>query len=273
MRSGGTTASKEAYFDLVQLYQTELLKTTNWMIGRRGGLKKLITAELQLGNVLSILTFNHDLLVENALSLLPVKRNPGRWCIDHAYGLGSIDHIASAAEEFDGECPGGLEQHVPVRKLHGSLNWVFRTRDPYPPKDVGRGRRKLFLWTNKTLPVRTGVKLRSARGRDWYLWPLVVPPIYEKHGLIRHELERVWRAATEEIAHADKVIFWGYSFPQADLHARYFFESAANTNDSLRRPVLINPDPASESALWEVLRPGSVRHHRHIGECLDLDYV
>jgi len=37
--------------------------------------------------------------------------------------------------------------------------------------------------------------------------------------------------------------------------------------------IFINPDPAATVALWEALRPHSVRHYRHIGHCLDEEYM
>jgi hypothetical protein len=155
---------------------------------------------------------------------------------------------------------------------------VFRTVDRDPPGGVlsptsrRSKKRELFLWTNKRLPDRPGVKLKTQKGRDWYLWPLIVPPIYEKHGMLRGELDEVWKQAADEIATADKAIFWGYSFPRADLHARYFFDRAANENDAIRSPIMINPDPQAVVSLWETLRPRSIRHYRHIGDCLDTEY-
>src|SRR4029077_11461665 len=137
---------------------------------------------------------------------------------------------------------------------------VFRTVAPDPPGVMSRSSRprKLFLWTNKRLPESPGVKLITQKGRNWYLWPLIVPPVYEKHGMLRDELDQVWKAAGEEVGRADKAIFWGYSFPRADLHARYFFDRAANENGALREPILINPDPGAAVSLWEALRPLSV---------------
>lgn len=276
MRNEGTPASRTAYYDLVRLYQSELLSTTNWMIGRRGKLRQLIQAELASGARLSILTFNHDLLAENALDLLRMPSFNGCWCVQHVYGLGGMEFISSREEAFDTTCPGCSEALVRILKLHGSMNWVFRTRDPDPPRDVGtsRGRRKrkLYLWTNKRLPERPGSKLITEKGRNWYLWPLIVPPVYEKHGMLRDELDDVWQRAAEEIAGAHKAIFWGYSFPRADLHARYFFDRAANENDALREPILVNPDPGAAAALWEALRPQSVRHYRDMSDCLDREY-
>jgi hypothetical protein len=280
VRNESTEAARTAYFNLVRLYQTELLSTTNWMIGRTGMLRKLIQSELAAGNSLSILTFNHDLLAENALDLLPKQRRyAGCFCMEHTYGIAGMKMISSNDEAFEGDCPGCDGSLVRILKLHGSLNWVFRTVDRDPPAGVlsptsrKARRRELFLWTNKRLPDSPGIKLRTQKGRDWYLWPLIVPPIYEKHGLLRGELEEVWSQAADEIAAADRAVFWGYSFPRADLHARYFFDRAANANDALREPVLINPDPNAVVSLWETLRPRSIRHYRHIGDCLSAEYA
>lgn len=275
MRNEGTASARTAYFDLVRLYQSELLKTTNWMIGRIGMLRRLILAELKVRATVTILTFNHDLLAENALDRLPQRQYQGAWCLQHAYGLSDLEMIRSDDDAFDYECPGCDGRLVRICKLHGSLNWVFRTRESDPPADLGRkGRtRKLFLWANKRLPEQPGSRLITPKGRNWYLWPLIVPPVYEKHGLLLDELDRVWRLAADEVARADKVIFWGYSFPRADLHARYFFDRAANENDALRESVLIDPDPGAGGSLWEALRPHSVRHYRHIGHCLDQEYA
>jgi hypothetical protein len=280
VRNESTERTRAAYFNLVRLYHSELLSTTNWMIGRTGKLRKLIQGELGAGNTLAILTFNHDLLVENALDLLPKQRKyAGCWCMTHAYGLDGLSMISSEDEAFESECPGCDDKLVRLLKLHGSLNWVFRTvnRDPPPgvlsPPTRRTKKRELFLWTNKRLPSRPGIKLRTQKGhRDWYLWPLIVPPIYEKHGMLRGELEEVWRQAADEVGSADKAIFWGYSFPRADLHARYFFDRAANENDALREPIMVNPDPQAVVSLWETLRPKSIRHYRHIGDCLRGEY-
>ena len=275
MRNEGSEASRTAYFDLVRLYQSELLKTTNWMIGRTGMLKRLVQSELATGARVTILTFNHDLLAENALAQLP-NRQHRCWCLSHVYGIGGMEFISSNDEAFETACPGCGGELIRILKLHGSMNWVFRTRDPDPPGDLGRSRRnrkrQLFLWSNKRLPERPGSRLRTQKGRNWYLWPLIVPPVYEKHGMLRDELDQVWRLAAEEVSQASKAIFWGYSFPRADLHARYFFDRAANENDALREPVLVNPDPNAALALWEALRPRSVRHYRHIGSCLQDEY-
>jgi hypothetical protein len=269
MNADATTTNVRAYFDLVRWYAAELLTTTNWMIGRSGSIKKLLERELRRPSSISIVTFNHDLLIENALSLLAPRLFGQPWCLKHAYGITpSLTPVAGKGATFDLDCPGDIDSHIPIYKMHGSVNWVFRTLRKYPPPSFASRDRGLALWHNTAItPWVERVNYR--KGRKWYLWPLIVPPIYEKHGFIHGELAGVWQSASARLDQATRIVFWGYSFPRADLHARYFFQSAALRNPALTRPILINPDPASEVSLYEVLRPRRVHHYHDVKDFLD----
>ena len=273
MNADATTTNVRAYFDLVRWYAAELLTTTNWMMGRSGSIKKLLERELRRPSSLSIVTFNHDLLIENALSLMAPRLFGQPWCLKHAYGITpSLAPVANKdSATFNRDCPGNTKTHIPIYKLHGSVNWVFRTLRKYPPPNFAARDRGLALWYNTEIsPWVERVSSRKGR-KSWYLWPLIVPPIYEKHGFIHGELAGVWQSAAACLHHATRIVFWGYSFPRADLHARYFFQSSALGNSALTRPILINPDPASEVSLYEVLRPLRVQHYHEVGDFLDDD--
>ena len=123
----------------------------------------------------------------------------------------------------------------------------------------------MFLWQNKQLSQSIRMRDAACGGRtSWYMWPQIIPPVYEKHSYITGELRRVWDRAGAALGTATRVVFWGYSFPRADLHARYFFTALAHRNEALKRPVLINPDPRSQDELWAVLQPHQVLHYRNI---------
>jgi hypothetical protein len=270
MNSRASSGNVEAYFDLVRWYAVELLTTTNWMMGRNGSIKKLLERELRRSRNLAILTFNHDLLIENALALLAPRFFGRTWCLRHAYQFASAPaSITDPSATYDTDCPGDTKSHVPIYKLHGSVNWVFRTRNKYPPPDFARRDRTLLIWNNVQIdPGVESMEATTGRRKNWYLWPLIVPPIYEKHGFIHGELARIWSRAAESLRQAERVIFWGYSFPRADLHARYFFQGAAHENIALTTPILINPDPQSEVHLWEVLKPRRVHHYHDVRDFL-----
>jgi hypothetical protein len=264
LSTSATDANIQSYYDLIRLYNSELLTTTNWMIARNGVMRRFLQSALNDGRT-SVITFNHDLLIENALASLPRGRSSGTWCFRHTYGWPSpIDRINDPSPTWDEECPGHRERHVPILKLHGSCNWVYRTRNPYPSAQVARGDRKLMLWMNRRLSQATTVQWGEGGRSRWYMWPHIVPPVYEKHSYITGILKRVWDEAAIALSEATRIVFWGYSFPRADLHARYFFSAAAHRNDALRRPVLINPDPHSQDELWQVLHPERVTHYRDI---------
>jgi hypothetical protein len=272
MNARSSDRNVQTYFDLVQLYAAELLTTTNWMIGRSGSLRRLLTREQRAADKLTIVTFNHDLLIENALTIMSEKVGGHPWCLRHGYGFKAMPIVIqnSEDEQFLIDCEESATSHVRVLKLHGSVNWVFRTLRDYPSADFARRKRSLIIWSNQELtPWANRSRWRgSAKRKTWRFWPLIVPPIYEKHGFIHGELRRVWDEATTAVADATKIVFWGYSFPNADLHARYFFQSAANKNEALRSPIVINPDPQSETNLWEVLRPKHVAHFHDIVDYL-----
>jgi hypothetical protein len=261
LATGPSTDTRRAYYDLINLYSDELRQTTSWLDGRAGHIRALVQTELDRDRKVSVLTFNHDLLIENALSLLPSRWGKA-WCLRHVYGFGEKEIIANNEPRFDYECSGRPAEHVPILKLHGSMNWVFRTLREHPPEEVTRKDRELLIWTNRVLTP--GVRRMGGPTRDWYIWSLIVPPIYEKHGFIRAELSEVWKKADTALRSADRVIFWGYSFPRADLHARYFFSAAAHENEALRNPVLVNPDPAAHREMWSVLKPSRVERYRDI---------
>jgi len=267
-----TVADKSAYFDLLRLYNRELLSTTNWLVGRkRGPIEKLLRLELSQPDVnLTVVTFNHDLLIESALSALPVRQFGQRFCLRHSYGRfeSVTDSLQNRGADMWEFCSGGHAPVVSICKLHGSLNWVFATRDLTPSVNLAQAKRKkVYVLRHMRPRPDMRVDLPGSR-RSYYLWPLVVPPIYEKQSFIRSHLQGAWDNATAALEAADKVVFFGYSFPAADHHARFFFEAIANRNQNLKRPHVINPDFGVVQTAWEVIGANRVHAYRDIEEYL-----
>lgn len=263
--------STQAYFEAVRLYASEITATTNWMMGKPGLMKKVIQSEIKAGRRVSILTFNIDLLAENALNCLDKGRPRAEWCLKRAYGF-SPDKELVAYEESGYEDLFDFETclvEIPLYKMHGSVNWVFHHRDRDPPPDLVSKRGTFSIVLNERLTQEPLTIKRPKDRRNWYMSPLIIPPVYEKHGLIKRHLQEVWDGASAALRDASKVIFWGYSFPAADTHARHYFQGLSRENPALRQPTTINPDPNAESALWEVLRPKSVNHFRSASDYLE----
>ena len=268
--------STRAYFDAVRLYAWEITETTNWMMDKPGLIKQVIQRELRAERKVSIVTFNVDLLAENALNRLVNARPGASWCLDTAYGFAEPKEALIYRRRGFEACFNmePCDSEIPLFKMHGSVNWVFPHRDEHPPANLlspGKGK-SFYLLENQRLP-QTSLKVKKGKAsRPWYVSPLLVPPVYEKHGLIKQFLHDVWDGASAALEVATRVVFWGYSFPLADTHARHYFQGLSRENEALRNPLTINPDPNAESALWHVLRPASVRHYRSATDYLEDDF-
>lgn len=253
------------YFTLVDLYAREVVGTTNWMIGRRPSrhrselLRQMIQRELASGQEASIVTFNIDLLIENTLQILTSTRVGAPWSLQHAYGLTTPYQVLYGPSDYFAYA--GPRPPIQLYKLHGSVNWVFHVRDYYPPADLMENKRTVYQLADKQLGTRR-IRHTEKGKRNWLLFPLIVPPVYEKHRLIRTHLHEQWAGAEAALDAATSVVFWGYSFPRADTHARHFFRTMSQRNPALRQPATINPDPNAARALWDVLRPNRVAHYR-----------
>jgi hypothetical protein len=85
--NSGDQTAVDAYIDLVDLYLRVLRETTSWLCadGRRGApVGRLIAAAADESNDLTIITFNHDLVIENEIHRRARLRR--RWCLDQGYG-------------------------------------------------------------------------------------------------------------------------------------------------------------------------------------------
>lgn len=245
----------EAYVGLVELYLRVLRDTTNWLCedGRRGApIGRLLAAAARVSSDLNVVTFNHDLVIENEIFRRVALRN--RWCIDSGYGAvgdsfdllypvagASIFHVHS-----DGLCDHA--RSIRVLKLHGSLNWVVRLSGKRPKASLLSGRGgspSVHLLVKRAIGQRE-VVVRSGRGRSrWETWPVVVPPVYAKHGLFPGAIQRVRDDARAAVKQADRVIFFGYSLPRIDVEAEKLFERALAKNRQVEWLDVIDPSPAA----------------------------
>jgi len=245
-----TEVAFAVYLQLLHMYNTVLSTTTNWMAehARLGDLDRLLRLELKRTPDVTIVTFNQDLVLENIIQRLP--RHQGQWCLSSLYGIDDLQALfAPSGPTFthhNPNCP-----HTPpvkLLKLHGSLNWGFRSlkAEPTVRSLFPTGKKELFVHNSRASHDSTKMKTRTPRGRKtWYLWPLVIPPIYDKSKISAMPvLKKVWNDARAAIESADRLVLVGYSLPDADVFARQMLRMAFTSNQTLDAVECINPDPA-----------------------------
>jgi hypothetical protein len=216
-------AALNAYIDLVDLYLRVLRETTNWLCAdnRTGGpIGRLLAEAAKVADNLTILTFNHDLVIENEIARRASLRP--RWCIDKGYGsisssLNPLVPVGGSAKTFHFHEQNLCDHDHPltVLKLHGSLNWYVRINSSRPTAhflERGGGTSPLQLVTRMRIGQRGNTFVRPGgkgkRGRtEWTMWPIVVPPVYAKQALRPKAVKLVWDDAREAIQNADRILF------------------------------------------------------------------
>ncbi len=160
----------------------------------------------------TIITFNYDTVVEDAL---------GRLGIPYTYGLTRTEL------ELASRPPGCVHPYDPennallVLKLHGSMNWA-----------AGGG-----------VEAAGKATLRENYAAVWQdgKTPVLVPPTWKKTFGAR--LEGVWQRAVESLATATRIVIVGFSAPVTDVHFRFLLGAGLRENITLHNVVMVNPDP------------------------------
>jgi hypothetical protein len=243
--------SKEAfaiYKKLLRLYVGVISETTDWIVNnnKRGILEKILSSLASSSENLEVITFNHDLILESVAE--KISKNRG-WSLSDLYGQNEFEHLVPLDDVpmfQKGDGASSKEPPFHLLKLHGSLNWVVRTQQEEPSisalfPDEGK---KLFLFNKKSFYKGEYFQSQENKGRkNWPLWPLIVPPIYDKQKIIGQGLiDKVWEKAFSEVSSANKLVFIGYSFPDADVWATQMFRRALWQNDNINSLELVNPD-------------------------------
>jgi hypothetical protein len=250
-RATANSRPVRAYRRLAEIYARVLRETTNWMTRDSytgGPVGRLIAAAAERADRVDIVTFNHDLMIENEISKR--ARLAARWCIERSYGTFSEGRtllVAQGLPRFpphSDDCDHG--NPIFIHKLHGSLNWYVRIRGSEPTPGVLTGdvtAPDVMVSLERVLREIRSVRMRpTGPGRQsWYVWPVIVPPVYAKQSLIESYMPSVWMDANDALTSSDRVVFFGYSMPLADVEAEKMFQRTIRGNSNLPWVGIINP--------------------------------
>ena len=214
----------------------------------------LFLANQIMSRRLAVLTFNYDTILEQLLSCKHAIYN---WLSFWKLPLRNVDERASQDIRpiFDGGS-AQMEEYIDpnlvpdIIKLHGSKNWLHDSRaasveQVYYVQQPYSGNRILL----------------TAMG----LSPLIVPPITDKaHYSNNYVLVGAWQKAAIAIREADRLVFFGYSLPESDLHFRLFLQTTVQPQTEV---VVVNKDIDSAfSEKWKCLADS-------VGASLELKYL
>jgi hypothetical protein len=275
LEEGDTNPSiRDAYLQLVDVYTGVIRETTNWMLqtGYTGGpIGQLLAGAADVADELDVITFNHDLLIEN--EIFKRARLRPRWCLDRGYGSFSVNRplvqtrrapiFPAHTQDCDHSRP------ICIHKLHGSLNWVVRIRGRQPTHSMLTGQvagAEARVSRRRAVPgaLRIVSRGQSGRRQTSYTWPVIVPPVYAKQSLIRAFMPSVWGDARAALEQADRLLFFGYSMPLIDIEAEKLFQRATVQNTRLPWVGIVDTSAATIHRYAGVLAKSPLRRFPNI---------
>jgi NAD-dependent SIR2 family protein deacetylase len=185
----------------------------------------------------AFISLNYDILIDNALIL------QGATGVDYAVAFSNLNNPRRP-------------KATPLLKLHGSLNW-------------------LYCPTCNALDHYHGEKIaaqlidephRSVCGRcQEPRVPIIIPPTFFKV-MSNFYLQQIWKRAEEKLKEARRIIFCGYSFPDADMHIKYLLKRAeVNRSGQPPKVFIVNEHESKDDHEREMERGRYLRFFRNKG--------
>lgn len=148
----------------------------------------------------AFISLNYDILLDNAV--IRQGRN-----FDLDYGV----EFTNYAQAGDWHRPDP-ERAVPLLKLHGSLNWL------YCPTCI-----TLTLTPEDKRVASLVENPQTCAACASRMTPIIVPPTYLK-ATANIYLQSIWQRAERLLLEAERIVFCGYSLPDADLNIKYLLK-------------------------------------------------
>lgn len=164
----------------------------------------------------SIISTNWDILLDNSI-YNKIRQQSDLGVVDYCCYISSYD-------EFDNTVKPGLEIlgqggfNVKLLKLHGSLNWL---QCPKCQRIYVKFNEKIAMnpFGNITQPTCRHCDGNFGKQKSHNLVANLIMPTFLKD-LSNPQYKIIWQNAGIELSEAKKIVFIGYSLPQADFEMR-----------------------------------------------------
>jgi len=251
---GAPARPQEAFWTLIKVFRAVLARTTDFLKCTAGyPMYDIIQAAWnKSGDDLTIISFNQDLLAEKALERLHIRREAS-WNIAKCYAAPftlTWPHVAESDFELLFQQTNCVSS-IMLLKLHGSFNWYGQIGTPVPSR-VGDEQHGFSVSRRRHIGLdNVPISERLRCDGSGYTWPIIVPPMFDKSDWVSDFLKKnVWREARCRLQDSDAVVFWGYSFPEADSFAGNLFKESLFCTGKSQRVIVANisKDPVEKRA-------------------------
>jgi len=193
----------------------------------------------------SIISFNYDLLLDQTLMGRGLTAN-----IDFSYYIWLHQYSQIGGNDNKDIFAIFRKAYIPndkieLLKLHGSLNWfvLLNHANLQPEADM------YAIAGKENIQVNSYYNLHLSGGEAYnksnvLLQRAIIAPVLEKLKKFKStfSFESLWTRSLERLKEAEKIVFIGYSMPQADYLARWLFRMGYTLNPKKDLTVqVVNP--------------------------------
>jgi len=195
------------------------------------------------GDPYSIISLDWDALVEDSVY----------WCIDNAKCRKKVDIdfccYSSPLDNSSPHTPSILQKamglyNIKLLKLHGSTNWLFCPNCNRMFTGVGSKQNAWSMYAIERSCIHCSNK--DSKNKTPKLEPFFITPTYLKVFDNAH-IQMIWHNAHTELAEADKIVFVGYSLPEADYHLRTLMKRAIRPGTPIDVVLTQNDKPTKRT--------------------------
>lgn len=195
----------------------------------------------------SIITTNWDIMLDNfAYNLMSKESRPKRLKFS-----GVVDYCCyiSSLDKNDESIKPGLyaigkgRYNVKILKLHGSLNWMQCPRCQRLYVKFYKKFNGGYIFDKKYCrhcDMNFGVKSEEA---NQLVTNLIMPTFLKNLNNIQNKL--IWQNAGIELSEADKIVFLGYSLPQADFEFKQMLSRMIRKDAEIEAVLVTRDNPAA----------------------------
>jgi len=194
----------------------------------------------------AFVSLNYDILIDNAITEKHEK-------IDLDYGV----NFTNFRKNNDWHRPRH-NRKTQLLKLHGSLNWL------YCPTCIA------LTITPKEKSVSTiAERPKECSQCHTNMVPIIIPPTFFKI-MSNYFLQQIWRKAEMVLLKAERIIFCGYSFPDADIHIKYLLKRVEVNRGKTPEIFIINNHKGKKI---DIKRQEELRYKRFFGNPKKVKYL
>lgn len=189
----------------------------------------------------SVISLNWDSLLEDSIYwCIREKKLEKKFDVDYCCFTNSIGQNSSHTPSITQKAKG--IKNIKILKLHGSSSWLICYSCKRLFTGIGSTEEAVNLYNGKRKCPNCLNTLEAASAKKVpELKPFIITPTYLKTFPNSH-IQNVWDNAQIELLESDRVVFLGYSLPEADYFVRSLFRRTINKNAKID-VVLLGRDP------------------------------